>query len=168
MYQHFKLWKEKSCEDKPSLLEKALKNVVGAVRISNGCSEKTTFWVIDAQSIKNTDASEHKGDDAGKEISGIKRRIAVDTRDFPDAIAVTAAGIPDMKVALEAFTHHKKSFSAMVSRLADGAYTRQPCADGVVEILGAKIEIAKRNELHTVKVMPQQWIVERSFGWLEQ
>ncbi len=66
---------------------------------------------------------------------------------------------------MEAF---KKSLSEMVSRLADGAYTRQPCADGVAEMLGAKIEIAKHNELHTFKVMPQRWIVERSFGWLEK
>ena len=69
---------------------------------------------------------------------------------------------------MEAFTHHKKSLSAVVNLLADGAYTGQPFADGVAEILGAKVEIAKRNELHTFKVMPQRWVVERSFGWLEQ
>jgi transposase len=28
--------------------------------------------------------------------------------------------------------------------------------------------VAKRNELHTFVVMPQRWIVERAFGWLEQ
>ncbi len=36
-------------------------------------------------------------------------------------------------------------------------------ADGVTEILGEKVKIAKRNKLHTFKVMPQRWIVERSF-----
>ena len=142
--------------------------MVGAVRISNGRSEKTTFLIVDAQSVKNTDTSEHKGYDAGKEISGIKRHIAVDTQGLPDAIAVTTAGVTDRKGALEAFTHHKKSLSAVVNLLADGAYTGQPFADGVAEILGAKVEIAKRNELHTFKVMPQRWVVERSFGWLEK
>jgi hypothetical protein len=33
---------------------------------------------------------------------------------------------------------------------------------------GAKVQVAKRNELHTFTVIPQRWIVERSFGWLEQ
>ena len=28
--------------------------------------------------------------------------------------------------------------------------------------------VAKRNELHTFAVIPQSWIVERSFAWLEQ
>ncbi len=44
---------------------------------------------------------------------------------------------------------------------------RQPFADGIAEILGAKVEIAKRSELHTFKVMSQKWVVECSFGWLE-
>lgn len=30
------------------------------------------------------------------------------------------------------------------------------------------MQIAKRSELHTFKVMPQRWGVERSFAWLEK
>ena len=30
------------------------------------------------------------------------------------------------------------------------------------------MQIAKRSELHTFQVMPQRWIVERSFAWLEK
>ncbi|OLK02428.1 transposase, partial [Xanthomonas oryzae pv. oryzae] len=30
------------------------------------------------------------------------------------------------------------------------------------------VQIAKRSELHTFKVMPKRWIVERSFAWLEK
>ena len=70
---------------------------LGVVRISNGRSEKTTFLIVDTQSIKNTDTSEHKGYDAVKEISGIKRHIAVDTQGLPHAIAVTTAGVTDRK-----------------------------------------------------------------------
>ncbi|OLI90628.1 transposase, partial [Xanthomonas oryzae] len=38
------------------------------------------------------------------------------------------------------------------------------------EILGmhVTVQIAKRSELHTFKVMPKRWIVERSFAWLEK
>ena len=38
----------------------------------------------------------------------------------------------------------------------------------VSELLGAHVEIAKRSALHTFAVMPQRWIVERSFAWLEK
>ncbi|SCZ87175.1 transposase (fragment) [Nitrosomonas mobilis] len=38
------------------------------------------------------------------------------------------------------------------------------------EILDAhvQVQITKRNKLHTFKVMPKRWIVERSFAWLEK
>ena len=52
--------------------------------------------------------------------------------------------------------------------LADGGYTGQPFADGVKQIHGATVEIAKRNELHKFAVLPKRWVVERSFGWLEK
>ena len=35
-------------------------------------------------------------------------------------------------------------------------------------LLGASVEVVKRNELHTFVVLPKRWVVERSFGWLEQ
>jgi len=124
--------------------------------------------IIDAQSVKNTDTAEHKGYDAGKKVSGIKRHIAVDTHGLPHAIAVTTADVTDRKGALAAFTTHKESLSAVTNILADGGYTGAPFADSVREILGASVEIAKRNELHTFVVMPQRWVVERSFAWLEK
>ena len=68
--------------DEPSLLEQALKKkMVGEVRINNGRNEKTSFCIVDAQSVKNTDTAKHKGYDGGKKVSGIKRHIAVDTQE---------------------------------------------------------------------------------------
>lgn len=34
--------------------------------------------------------------------------------------------------------------------------------------LGADVQVAKRSELHTFAVIPQRWVVERSFAWLEK
>ncbi|MFS8427405.1 transposase, partial [Xanthomonas campestris] len=52
----------------------------------------------------------------------------------------------------------------------DSGYTGVRFADGAREILGEQltVQIAKRSELHTFKVMPKRWIVERSFAWLEK
>jgi len=49
--------------------------VVGEVRIDSDQGEKTTFVIVDARSVKNTDTAEQKGYDAGKKVSGIKRHL---------------------------------------------------------------------------------------------
>ena len=142
--------------------------MVGAVRTNSGRHASSTFLIVDAQSVKNTDTAEQKGYDAGKKVSGIKRHIAVDTQGLPHAIAVTTANVTDRKGALEALKKHKTSLSKVTHVLADGGYTGKPFANGVQEILGASVAIAKRNELHTFAVIPQRWVVERSFAWLEK
>jgi len=52
--------------------------------------------------------------------------------------------------------------------LADAGYTGEPFASAVKELLDAPVQIAKRSELHTFKVIPKRWVVERSFAWLEK
>lgn len=118
--------------------------------------------------MKNTDTAEEKGYDAGKKVSGIKRHIVVDTQGLPHAIVVTTAEVTDRKGALAAFRLHKDALSEVVNVLVDGGYTGRPFADETYHILGAGVEVAKRSELHTFAVMPQRWVVERSFAWLEK
>lgn len=142
--------------------------MVGAARVNLGRNEKTTFCIVDSQSVKNTDSAESSGYDAGKKVSGIKRHIAVDTEGLPHAIAVTTADVTDRKGALTAFLHHQDSLSEVRNVLVDGGYTGEPFADETYTILGASVEVAKRNELHTFAVIPQRWVVERSFAWLEK
>ena len=103
-------------------------------------------------------------------VSGLKRHIAVDTQGFPHATAVTTANVTDRKGALQAFERCKDSLSAVSSLLADGGYIGEPFAKGVKEYLDeyVSVQIAKHDELHRFKVMPQRWIVERSFAWLEK
>jgi transposase len=142
--------------------------VVVAIRRGLGRDAQTTFLIVDAQSVKNTDTAENKGYDAGKKISGIKRHIGVDTNGLPHALHVTTAEVTDRNGALEAFQLGKGNLTKVVNVLADGGYTGQPFSTGVFETLGATVEIAKRNELHKFAVLPKRWVVERSFGWLEK
>lgn len=92
----------------------------------------------------------------------------VDTQGLPHAIAVTTAEVTDRKGALAAFRLHKETLSEVVNVLVDGGYTGRPFADETHQILGASVEVAKRSELHTFAVIPQRWVVERSFAWLEK
>ncbi|WP_264954179.1 hypothetical protein [Wolbachia endosymbiont (group A) of Endotricha flammealis] len=53
IYYYFQTWNKKNGEE-PSLLELVLKKLIGEVRINNGRKEKTSFCIINVQSVKNT------------------------------------------------------------------------------------------------------------------
>ncbi len=167
VYSYFARWSAVD-RDGVSTLERALKKSVGEARAKQGRNALTSFLIVDAQSVKNTDSAEQKGYDAGKKVSGIKRHIAVDTQGLPHAIAVTTAEVTDRNGALAAIDRSKPNLSRVESLLVDGGYTGQPFADGVKQRLEATVQVVKRNELHTFAVLPKRWVVERSFGWLEK
>lgn len=123
-----------------------------------------------AQSVKNTDTAGQKGYDAGEKVSGIKNHIAVDTQGLPHAVAGTTAQVTDRKGALHCLDRCKWNLGHVQSLLCDSGYTEEPFAEGVRHILGKQVaaQIAKRSELHTFKVIPKRWIVERSLAWLEK
>jgi transposase len=142
--------------------------VVGAIRQDLGRDTATTFLIVDAQSVKNTDTAEQKGFDGGKLVTGIKRHIGVDTNGLPHMIHVTTANVTDRAGALQGFAVYKDHLTKVRKVLADGGYTGEPFATATFQILGASVEIAKRSELHTFAVIPKRWFVERSFAWLEK
>ena len=51
--------------------------------------------------------------------------------------------------------------------LVDGGYSGVNFRLDVASNLNATVQVAKRSELHRFEVMPQRWIIERSFSWLE-
>jgi transposase len=118
--------------------------------------------------VKNTDTAEEKGYDAGKKVSGIKRHIAVDTQGLPHAIHVTTANVTDREGAVTMLASAKDNLSQVSNILVDGGYTGEKFATEIKNMLGATVQVVKRNELHSFKVLPQRWVVERSFGWLEK
>ena len=105
------------------------------VRQTQGRKKQTSFIIVDAQSVKNTDTAENKGYDAGKKISGIKRHIAVDTQGLPHAIHITTANVTDRKGALEACSLNKSFLSEVKNVLGDGGYCGKPFSNGIQDIL---------------------------------
>ena len=141
---------------------------MGWIRIKDGRKEMTSFCIIDTQSVKNTNTAENKGYDAGKKISGIKRHIFVDTQGLPHGICVTTANVSDRDGAILLFEQAKDNLVSVKNVLTDGGYTGLKFATRVCEIIGAKVEVVKRNELHQFVVLPKRWVVERYFSWLEK
>lgn len=118
--------------------------------------------------MKNVDTAEEKGYDAGKKVSGIKRHIFVDINGLPHAIGITKASVTDREGALQIIEEQRDALDQVKNILVDGGYRGEVFAMSVDSLLGASVEVVKRNELHTFKVLPKRWIVERSFGWLEK
>jgi transposase len=63
---------------------------------------------------------------------------------------------------------YKRRLSKVRKFIVDGSYTGPKFAEAVKALIGAAVEVAKRNELHTFKAVPKRWVVERDFGWLEK
>ncbi len=104
--------------------------------------------------------------DAGKKIKGIKRHIIVDTLGLVLAIVIQSASVQDRDGAVEVVNKLRESWKKVVKIFADGGYRGQ-----LINIIKTKftieLEIIKRNELHTFKILPKRWIVERTFAWID-
>ena len=50
--------------------------------------------------------------------------------------------------------------------LCDSGYVGKPLTQSVRDILGCpvSVQIAKRHKLHTFKMIPRRWVVERNFA----
>ena len=106
-----------------------------------------------------------------EKTSGIKLHIGVDVLGLPHAIMITTADVTDRNGAIDMIDYYcdiTNNLSNIKKVLVDGGYTGQNFADEIKRISGAKVEVVKRNELHTFSVLPKRWIVERSFGWLDK
>ena len=81
---------------------------------------------------------------------------------------VTTANVTDRSGAIMMFSQSGVSLPSVKTILVDGGYTGEDFAAKIRELIGAEVQVAKRNELHTFEVIPKRWIVERTFGWLDK
>jgi transposase len=80
---------------------------------------------------------------------------------------VSTADVTDRSGAIAMIGYTAPHLPKCIKVLVDGGYTGDPFSDSISELLGAEVEVVKRNELHKFAVLPKRWIVERTFGWLE-
>gem|GEM_PF-149974 len=161
VYYYYSVWK------KIGMIEDIHDFLVEKTRKEAGRDEEPTIGVIDAQSVKNTLVScEDKGFDAGKKIKGIKRHIIMDSTGLILAVAVQGASMQDRDGAVEVITKLLGSWKKVVRIFADGGY-RGKLIGKVKKCSRIDIDIIRRDELHTFKVLPKRWIVERTFAWID-
>ncbi|OYL12418.1 transposase [Lactiplantibacillus plantarum] len=80
---------------------------------------------------------------------------------------MTRANITDRDGAIALVTLNLEQFKLVRTMMVDGGYSGVNFQLDVASNLNATVQVAKRNELHRFEVMPQRWVVERSFSWLE-
>lgn len=161
VYYYFTIWK------KAEVFEVIHEALVEKVRVRQGKKEEPTVGIMDSQSVKNTLVScEDKGFDAGKKIKGIKRHIIVDTLGLILAILIQSASVQDRDGAASVINKVVESWKKVVKLFADGGYRGQ-LINTLKTQFKMELEIVKRNEVHTFKVLPKRWIVERTFAWID-
>ena len=109
-----------------------------------------------------------RGYDAGKKIKGRKRHLVVDTLGLVLAVVVHAANIQDRDGAKLVLAQLVGRFSRLKLIWADGGYAG--ALIGWARQLGRWVlAIVKRSdEVSGFVILPQRWIVERTFAWLNR
>jgi putative transposase len=137
------------------------------VRQAEGRQRHASAGIIDSQSVKSSECSDERGYDAGKKVNGRKRHVLVDTLGLVLLVLVLPANKQDRDAAQQLLAQF---FGPQVRRRlkhiwADGGYAGAlvGCA---LKRWRCTVEIVKRKETHTFRVLPRRWVVERTFGWL--
>jgi putative transposase len=161
VYHYFRLWKRNG------LWNQIHTHLREHLRLVEGRKRQPSAGIIDSQSVKSTETSDERGYDAGKKVNGRKRHILVDTIGLVLLVRVLPANIQDRdgaKQLLAAF-FSQKTRRRVKHIWADGGYAGTLLAKAR-KLWRCTVEIVKRSQLHTFKVLPRRWVVERTFGWL--
>ena len=99
---------------------------------------------------------------------GRKRPLLVDTLGLILAVVVHPANIQDRdgaRLVLKKLTH---AFGWLRLIWVDGGYAGNALTRWLKALLprrGLRLAVVKRTELHTFKILPRRWVVERTLGW---
>ena len=161
VYHYFRLWKRNG------LWVSIHTHLREQVRLVAGRHRQPSGAIIDSQSVKSTECSEERGSDASKKGNGRKRDILVDTLGLLLRVLVLPAHIQARDGARQLLTSFfSQSPRPRVKRIwADGGYTGT-LLQWAKTLWRCTVEVVKRHELHTFKVLPRRWVGERTFAWL--
>jgi transposase len=138
------------------------------VRAAAGRTSAPTAAIIDSQSVKGSEmiGRARRGYDAGKKINGTKRHLAVDVVGLLLTVLVTAASVQDRDAAKPLLWNLRRAFPSVRLAWADGGYAGKLVTWAKTR-LRLTLEIVKRpDDLHTFKVLPRRWVVERTLSWI--
>ena len=149
------------------ILELLHDNLIPVFRRDQKREESPSLGLLDSQSVKSASVTAEKGIDANKKINGRKRFIVTDTLGLVLALVVTSAAVQEREGAKLVLQELRGKYTRLTKILADqgfsgdefGAWVKKTCQwtlDVVCKVLG----------ISGFHVLPQRWVVERTFGWM--
>jgi putative transposase len=124
---------------------------------------------IDSQSVKTTQGGEQRGYDKGKNVSGRKRHIVVDSLGLLLAVVVTAANVDDARGAQQLFEEMPGGcYPRLQVVWGDSKYHNYELENWMVgHRLPYRVAVVSRPEDKKGWVkLPKRWVVERTLAWL--
>lgn len=127
--------------------------------------------IIDSQSVKSA-AGVHQqvGFDGGKQITGRKRFLTVDTLGLVLRVFVSAAKLGEReggKRVLKRVKRMGKKVSRLTTLWVDGGFDGAPFLMWVMDVCRWIVQVVLRPEqTKGFTLLKKRWVVERTFGWL--
>jgi putative transposase len=162
VYGYFAAWRD------DGTLQRAHDQLREAARTAAGRAAVPTAAVIDSQSVRAADTvpKASRGWDNAKKVNGRKRHIAVDTAGLLLAIVVTAACVQDRDAAKPLLWNLRRAFPGVKLTWADGGYAGKLVTWAAARLTLTLTIVKRPDDLHTFKVLPRRWVVERTFAWI--
>jgi transposase len=158
VYAFFQRWSERG------LPQRLIERLRERLRRRAGRQVQPSAAIVDSQSVKAADVvgAASRGFDAGKKINGRKRHVAVDVEGFLLAVVVTAANIGDRMGAKLLVIALLDTCTRLKLIWADAGYDGTPLTGWIRAVANITLEIIKRTQVHTFKIVPRRWVVERT------
>jgi putative transposase len=147
-------------------LERINHHLVMADREAAGREASPTLVILDAQSVKCDAPQGERGYDAGKNIMGRKRHVAVDSDGRLLAVSITPADVQDQDGGIPLIQRLVRLCPWIATVVVDGGYKTR-FIEAVQNGLNRVVEVVKRPDFAKGFVLlPKRWRVEQSLGAL--
>ena len=168
VFAYFSAWQTDGTWER---IEAALRS---RLRKAMGKKAAPTAAVLDSQSVKMVDQKGERGRDNGKQVTGRKRHLLVDTLGLLLAVKVTAADVTDHLGARLVLAKLLTTIGFGWVQLvwADSTCHVYALYDWIKEAFrgrGLRLQIVSRlPEQKGFVVQKKRWVIERTFGWLSR